>query len=398
MSKPIDVAGINSAIHDDYFFSESKEMYTSLRESGYALLDNSSLPGFLTDAKLMFTGTDKIVFNSSDNISGFFPAKDKAPEHFILSLSYLNSVRTIAETNNECFAILDSLGYSISPNHQSQFSDLLDRKIMHVNAPRSTIVKTFNYKGGDNQLEDHDDRGLITIVISDAEGLEVWDSRDEEWMNIPANMPVLLVGHTLEVPSAGAFKATKHRVKDASARISVAFQVRGRGDAKIMYEGRVPKGIRSKGLIVEDGLTVGEIMKRFADSHRSVTNHGNCALSSSSASSTATSSVEKRRRDESSGSENNSNSKRITPTPESDNDSITIRIKFIKTGEKTFFRIKRSTRLDEVFQNYAARKGVDQSTLAFLNDGYRIYRDQTPRILQLGDQDQIDCVTQQCGD
>ena len=53
--------------------------------------------------------------------------------------------------------------------------------------------------------------------------------------------------------------------------------------------------------------------------------------------------------------------------------------------------------MSKVFDAYAQRKGVQSSSLRFLLDGDRIQADQTPKQLELEDQDQIDCVLEQVG-
>lgn len=75
---------------------------------------------------------------------------------------------------------------------------------------------------------------------------------------------------------------------------------------------------------------------------------------------------------------------------------ITIRVRD-QTGEETFFKIKKSTKMAKVFETYAQRKGVQSSSLRFLLDGERIKPDDTPKMLELDDQDQIDCMLEQTG-
>lgn len=53
--------------------------------------------------------------------------------------------------------------------------------------------------------------------------------------------------------------------------------------------------------------------------------------------------------------------------------------------------------MQKIFGAYAQRKGVDPSSLRFLLDGDRIQGDQTPKMLELEDEDQIDCVLAQMG-
>lgn len=68
-----------------------------------------------------------------------------------------------------------------------------------------------------------------------------------------------------------------------------------------------------------------------------------------------------------------------------------------QTGEETYFKIKTSTRMQKVFHTYATRKGLLESSLRFLLDGDRIKPDDTPKTLELDDQDQIDCMLEQSG-
>ena len=51
----------------------------------------------------------------------------------------------------------------------------------------------------------------------------------------------------------------------------------------------------------------------------------------------------------------------------------------------------------KVFEAYASRKGVDVAALRFLLDGERISETDSPKMLELEDEDQIDCVLQQLG-
>jgi small ubiquitin-related modifier len=78
------------------------------------------------------------------------------------------------------------------------------------------------------------------------------------------------------------------------------------------------------------------------------------------------------------------------------NNTITVRVKD-QTGEETFFKVKKTTKMSKVFSAYAQRKGVSSQSMRFLLDGERIGVDETPKSLELEDQDQIDCVLEQHG-
>ena len=66
-------------------------------------------------------------------------------------------------------------------------------------------------------------------------------------------------------------------------------------------------------------------------------------------------------------------------------------------GEETFFKVKKTTKMEKVFMTYAQRRGVQPSSLRFLYDGDRILATQTPESLDMEDQDQIDCMLEQQG-
>mmetsp|Transcript_19020 Transcript_19020/g.30687 ORF Transcript_19020/g.30687 Transcript_19020/m.30687 type:complete len:91 (-) Transcript_19020:1329-1601(-) len=78
------------------------------------------------------------------------------------------------------------------------------------------------------------------------------------------------------------------------------------------------------------------------------------------------------------------------------NEPITLRVRD-QTGEETYFKIKKTTKLGKVFETYAHRRGVQSTSLRFLLDGERIEHDQTPKELDLEDQDQIDVMLEQSG-
>nr|CCA24509.1 small ubiquitinlike modifier (SUMO) putative [Albugo laibachii Nc14] len=84
------------------------------------------------------------------------------------------------------------------------------------------------------------------------------------------------------------------------------------------------------------------------------------------------------------------------PDDKKKSEAITIRVKD-QSGEEMFFRVKLVTKMEKVFEAYAERKNIDVTALRFLLDGTRISGDQTPKMLELEDQDQIDCALEQVG-
>jgi hypothetical protein len=61
------------------------------------------------------------------------------------------------------------------------------------------------------------------------------------------------------------------------------------------------------------------------------------------------------------------------------------------------FKIKRSTKMSKIFTAYANRKNLPLDSLRFHCDGVRIKPDQTPKMLEMEDHDQIDAYLAQTG-
>ena len=76
--------------------------------------------------------------------------------------------------------------------------------------------------------------------------------------------------------------------------------------------------------------------------------------------------------------------------------SLNIRIRD-QTGEETFFKVKKTTKLDKVFNAFATRKGVAASDLRFLFNGGRVSGEQTVADIGMEDDDQIDCMCRLSG-
>ncbi len=73
-------------------------------------------------------------------------------------------------------------------------------------------------------------------------------------------------------------------------------------------------------------------------------------------------------------------------------DSLNIRVRDA-TGEETFFKIKKTTKMFKVFNAWCTRKGKPVTAYRFLFDGQRVDGEQTAEDIDMEDGDQIDCVT-----
>jgi len=68
-----------------------------------------------------------------------------------------------------------------------------------------------------------------------------------------------------------------------------------------------------------------------------------------------------------------------------------------QTGAELQFKVKKETKLQRVMEAYANSKGVDMNSLRFTIDGDRIRGDQTPKMLEMEDMDQIDVALDMVG-
>ena len=75
---------------------------------------------------------------------------------------------------------------------------------------------------------------------------------------------------------------------------------------------------------------------------------------------------------------------------------MTVRVRD-QTGEEMFFKVKKETKMTKIFDAYAARRGFQSQQLRFMLDGERIKGDDTPKMLELEDNDQIDVLLEAVG-
>lgn len=79
-----------------------------------------------------------------------------------------------------------------------------------------------------------------------------------------------------------------------------------------------------------------------------------------------------------------------------DQTSINLRV-FDQGGTEVFFRLKRTTPLRKLMEAYCQRQTVSANTVRFLYDGVRVQPEDTPKSLDMEENDAIDVVMQQIG-
>ena len=75
---------------------------------------------------------------------------------------------------------------------------------------------------------------------------------------------------------------------------------------------------------------------------------------------------------------------------------ITIKVRD-QAGDIMFFKVKKTTEMKKIFDAYAQRLGVAPKNLKFMLDGERLKESDTPKMLELQDEDQIDVLLEQVG-
>jgi len=66
-------------------------------------------------------------------------------------------------------------------------------------------------------------------------------------------------------------------------------------------------------------------------------------------------------------------------------------------GDEVSFKVKKETKMSKIMTAYAKQKDIALSTIRFMLDGKRIHADETPKMLELEDDDQIDVLAEQQG-
>ena len=410
------------------FDREARALYTALRESGFALIDcTRGLPGG-TDARhplvASLFGPAKRFFAKprpqklEAEELGYRPADSRRgyPELFQLQLGVTagrempdfcsKAKLALAQVLSDAREVLLALGWALAPNDPDSLASLLDKRPLPLGGTSASHLRVLKYEPA-IALAEHTDRGLLTFTFASSGGthaLELLDQRSGEWVRPPASMCVLLVGHTLEAATAGAFTACRHRVSPAGvdgsdARISLAFQIRARPTA-ILDPSFVPVGLRRVAL-APVGTTVGALMADFGHSHTSVVGLGDDSNS-------RTAKQEAPR---------HSTGHPIEPLPKrqraaaSQAPSEVLTRKFLnlivkgQDGEAVHFKIIVTTPLKKVMDAYCARRQVHAGSVAFLlgkphhpRSGTRLSPTETPLQLEMEDGDEIDAILHHAGD
>lgn len=76
--------------------------------------------------------------------------------------------------------------------------------------------------------------------------------------------------------------------------------------------------------------------------------------------------------------------------------TVTLRVRD-QAGDEMFFKVKKETKMQKIMDAYASRKGVNSAALRFSMDGNRIQDTDTPKMLELEDDDQIDVMLETIG-
>jgi small ubiquitin-related modifier len=82
--------------------------------------------------------------------------------------------------------------------------------------------------------------------------------------------------------------------------------------------------------------------------------------------------------------------------PTGDDAVITVRVKDAQ-GNEVGFKVKKITKMSKIYEAYASRKGVQTDSVRFIFDGQRVNKDDTPKTLELQEDDVIEAAVEQTG-
>ncbi|KAF2073662.1 hypothetical protein CYY_005012 [Polysphondylium violaceum] len=93
---------------------------------------------------------------------------------------------------------------------------------------------------------------------------------------------------------------------------------------------------------------------------------------------------------------NNNNNNEEVKKEGGDQEQINIKV-LDSNGGEVFFKIKKTTPLKKLMDAYSSKKGVNPSSLRFLYEGNRIDYENTPKQLNMENDDIIDVTIMQVG-
>jgi hypothetical protein len=134
--------------------------------------------------------------------------REPAKRYWDLMGAYLEG--TLGRIENSLALPSNSLKRFVGPCGSMQASD---------SAKTATMIRLFRYEGWEAKVvaEPHSDLGLLSVVVGDVPGLEVWDG--QAWFDVEREVKragmsgaSMLVGRQLEVLSGRRYAAGGHRV------------------------------------------------------------------------------------------------------------------------------------------------------------------------------------------
>jgi hypothetical protein len=152
----------------------------------------------------------------------------------------------------------------------------------------ATMLRLFRYEGWDAKVvaEPHSDLGLLSVVVGDVPGLEVWDGH--AWFDVEREVErsgkrgaSLLVGRQLEKMSNGRYGAGGHRVVSYGAtrpaveqsekryRFSIVFVLRAH-EPVIVDSEKLETEITGKWEEPMKGVTAGEMYEEIRGRHYNI--------------------------------------------------------------------------------------------------------------------------------
>jgi isopenicillin N synthase-like dioxygenase len=150
----------------------------------------------------------------------------------------------------------------------------------------ATMLRLFRYEGWDAKVvaEPHADLGLLSVVVGDVPGLEVWDGH--AWFDVEREVErsgkrgaSLLVGRQLEKMSNGRYGAGGHRVvsygaakpddQEKSYRFSIVYVLRAH-EPVVVDSDKLETEVTGKWEHPMKGITAGKMYEEIRGRHYNI--------------------------------------------------------------------------------------------------------------------------------
>eukprot|EP00195_Chlamydomonas_chlamydogama_P016095 CAMPEP_0202891696 /NCGR_PEP_ID=MMETSP1392-20130828/1692_1 /ASSEMBLY_ACC=CAM_ASM_000868 /TAXON_ID=225041 /ORGANISM="Chlamydomonas chlamydogama, Strain SAG 11-48b" /LENGTH=340 /DNA_ID=CAMNT_0049575523 /DNA_START=45 /DNA_END=1064 /DNA_ORIENTATION=+ len=225
--------------------TDGKGLAQALRTYGVCILESNEFDTSSLSGHEMFFGqafANHGVYAMKQMDSDGYELKDMGSKYLLAYKSTDPEITeqrqrndTVIHTSEKVFRQLDGLSRTVLSalssaltNNPNRLLQCLEPNSLPTAQTSSSVLHVFSYKSKGEGAPPHDDRGLLTLVVSQQErGLQVILDGVLHDLPLGPGRVAVMAGLTLQYATGGVIPATTHSVlPDTPGRLSLAFKLR----------------------------------------------------------------------------------------------------------------------------------------------------------------------------